>query len=180
MAMIHLRNVATAGIIGAAGDTAMQAREGAAVIAQIDTARTARLVSFRMLHAPLVDAAWRFFDRKIPFRGAAGVAARVAADQGLLMPPSLVGFFLSQSALEGRSLDESLARVQHAFVPAATKALPYWCSVHTLTFSVIPPRFRMAWASLCAVAWNAMMSNENQLAIKSQARRQTSTTQSDT
>jgi len=162
---LHLRNVVTAGVIGTAGDSLMQHREGVTALDDLDIGRTARLVSFRMVHAPLIDAAWRFFDHRIPFGGVAGVVARVAADQGLLMPPSLVGFFLSQGAMEGCSPKECVQRVRDSFVPAASKAIPYWCAVHSLTFSVVTPRYRMAWASMCAVAWNAIMSHENQNAI---------------
>jgi hypothetical protein len=35
-----------------------------------------------------------------------------------------------------------------------------------VTFGIVAPRYRMAWASLCAVAWNAIISNENQEAIR--------------
>ena len=59
-------------------------------------ARAARLATFRMLHAPLVDTAWRAFDAHIRVGGARGVLAKVLADQALLMPPSLFAFFLTQ------------------------------------------------------------------------------------
>lgn len=161
-----LENVATAGVIGAAGDTLMQLREGVTLASQLDTGRTARLVSFRMCHAPVVDAAWRFFDARIPFKGIPGVLARVFADQGFLMPPSITLFFVSQSVMEGCTLGESVRRAKDGFVPAALKCLPFWCTVHCVTFGVVAPRYRMAWASLCAVAWNAIISSENQEAIR--------------
>ena len=135
-----------------------------ATLDTLDAERAARLVAFRSVHAPIVDSCWRFFDARIRIGGIAGVAARVAADQGLLMPPSLVAFFVSQGCMEGLSAIESVHRARESFLPAASKALPYWCAVHSLTFSVVPVQYRMAWASLCAVGWNAMMSNENQAA----------------
>ena len=65
-----------------------------------------------------------------------------------------------------RTLGESVRRAKDGFVPAALKCLPFWCTVHCVTFGVVAPRYRMAWASLCAVAWNAIISSENQEAIR--------------
>lgn len=159
---LHLRNMGTGGGIGAAGDALMQYREG---LAEWDASRTARLSAFRLCHAPVVDACWRVFDRRIALSGPAGVAARVVADQGLLMPPSIFSFFLSQGMLEGLSAEASFTRAVDSFVPAVTICLPFWCTVHTLTFGIFPPHWRMVWASVCAVGWNALMSRENQRAI---------------
>jgi len=43
---------------------------------------------------------------------------------------------------------------------------PYWCVVHSLTFSVVPVDLRIGWASVCAVGWNAIISDQNQAAIQ--------------
>ena len=159
-----VRNAATAAVIGVMGDALMQHREGRSVPAELDLGRTCRLVSYRTVHAPIVDSCWRFFDRRIPLTGVAGVLARVAADQGLLMPPSLATFFLSQAALEGLPAEECVARARDSFIPAACICLPFWCTIHLLTFGVVRPKWRMAWASMCAVAWNALLSDQNQAA----------------
>ena len=117
--MQSLRAAATAGVIGVTGDLLMQWKEGRR---SVDWARAGRLAAFRTVHAPVIDYSWRFFDRAIPFTGAVGVAARVVADQGLLMPPSLVAFFLSQSAMEGLSAEACVARTKDAFIPTGAPA----------------------------------------------------------
>ena len=117
--MQSLRAAATAGVIGVTGDLLMQWKEGRR---SVDWARAGRLAAFRTVHAPVIDYSWRFFDRAIPFTGAVGVAARVVADQGLLMPPSLVAFFLSQSAMEGLSAEACVARAKDAFIPTGAPA----------------------------------------------------------
>ena len=117
--MQSLRAAATAGVIGVAGDLLMQWKEGRR---SVDWARAGRLAAFRTVHAPVIDYSWRFFDRAIPFTGAVGVAARGVADQGLLMPPSLVAFFLSQGAMEGLSAEACVARAKDAFIPTGAPA----------------------------------------------------------
>ena len=104
-----------------AGDLLMQWREGRRSDT-FDFVRAGRLAAFRAVHAPVIDYSWRFFDRWIPFTGAPGVVARVVADQTLLMPPSLVAFFLSQGAMEGLSAAACVERVQDAFVPTGAHA----------------------------------------------------------
>ena len=158
----HLRVMGIASVIGSAGDALMQWREGAATL---DVERNARLVAFRTVHAPVVDACWRAMDRLVTVQGARGVLARIFLDQGFLMPPSLSLFFLSQGLLEGLDLKQACLRARDSFVPAASAAVPFWCVAHIVTFSICPAKWRMAWASVAAVGWNAIMSDQNQRAI---------------
>jgi hypothetical protein len=119
--MQSLRAAVTAGVIGVAGDLLMQWREGRRSDT-FDWERAGRLAAFRAVHAPVIDYSWRFFDRAIPFTGAVGVVARVVADQALLMPPSLIAFFLSQGAMEGLSAEACVERVKDAFIPTGAPA----------------------------------------------------------
>jgi hypothetical protein len=166
--MQHLRTALIGGGIGTAGDLLLQYREGRT---SADVPRTARLGGFRLLHAPVIDACWRVFDRRFAMlAGARGVAARVVADQALLMPPSLVAFFISQSAMEGLSPADCVARTRDSFWPTFCICLPYWSAMHCITFAVFPPHLRMAWASVAAVVWSAIASNQNQEAIRREER----------
>jgi len=118
------------------------------------------------VQAPLVEAGWRFFDRRlVHITGAGGVVVRVLCDQCLMAPPSLVGFFVTQGTLEGKSLQASLERASTCFWPTYAVCFPFWCTCHLLTFSVVPPKWRMAYASCCGVMWNAIISGRNQEAI---------------
>ena len=166
--MQHARTALTAGTIGAIGDVLMQSREGADLPHNWDAERTERLVSFRCVHGPVIDASWRTMDAALRMRGIVGIrntASLVLFDQCFLGPPSIFFFFLSQGALEGKSHEECLERARSSFLPTFKIGMPYWCLVHSLTFSVVPVHLRMAWASVAAVFWNAMISKQNQLAI---------------
>ena len=163
--MQHLRTSATAGVIASCGDILLQCREGLRTPSEWNSGQTARLVSYRLWHAPLIDACWRWFDARLPFAGSMrGVALRVLSDQCILMPPSLVVFFLSQGKLEGLSNDECVDRVRNQCIPAMSICFPFWCAVHTVTFTAFSPAYRMAWAQCAAVVWNALVSEQNQIA----------------
>ena len=161
--------MSAAATIGCAGDVLQQALEGKASVDELDVARSARLATYRCVQAPIADASWSAFDRwfrHLP--GAPGVAAKIVADQILLMPPFVAAFFLSQGAMEGLSFDACVERTRAGFWPTACASCPFWSTVHLITFSVVPPVYRVPWTSSVAVFWNAYMSRQNQLAIASE------------
>ena len=169
------RSSVAAGLIGAVGDVLMQciaehrrssSALGLTIPAELDTARTARLATYRFFHAPFIDAAWRAFDARVTFGGARAVLTKIALDQSLLMPPSLAIFFYSQGLMEGCDHGQCLARARDSLLPAAAVCLPYWCLVHLVTFSAVPTNMRIAWTAFAAVGWNAFMSDANQRAVQ--------------
>lgn len=168
----HLRSAATGGGIGAVGDVLMQYREfrQRESAQQLDSARTARVMGYRLMHAPIVESAWRLLDASLAARGGmlasglTGAVSRALCDQCLLAPPSIAAFFMTQSLLEGCTASESVERVRTSFVPAFMVAFPCWMCAHTITFGLIRPEWRMAWASTVAVFWNAFLSGRNQQA----------------
>ena len=107
----------TAGAIATLGDVGMQLREQqvstkrAVALADVDSGRTARIVAYRVLQAPLVELSWRALDSRLPLRGAAHAALVVGADQLFLLPTWTAIFYYSQSAMEGRSHGEGVERV---------------------------------------------------------------------
>lgn len=155
-----LAQCTAAASIGVAGDVAMQMLEGCALV-DADLPRALRLAAYRAVQAPIVDRIWQAFDRVILVKGVPGAAAKSLTDQALIMPPSLASFFVSQGLMEGLSWQHSLARAQQSVLPAAQAAVPFWLSVHMVTFSVVPEHLRIVWASLCAALWNVYMSHAN-------------------
>ena len=161
------RVAAISGVISSAGDILLQLREGLRKPTDWDMRRTANLAGYRMVHGPLVDRCWQWFDRRLPMAGSLrGALLRAMSDQVLLMPPSLVALFLSQGLLEGLSLDDSILRCKEQGVAAAQIAVPFWLVAHTITFAAFPPHLRMVWAQSCGVVWNALCSEQNQIARK--------------
>ncbi|KAJ1452076.1 hypothetical protein M885DRAFT_528119 [Pelagophyceae sp. CCMP2097] len=166
------RTALTAGAIASTGDLLIQFYESDKQSLAPDLERTARVASFRCLHAPIIEICWRFFDAKIGLAGTfVGVAGRIASDQLLLAPPSIACFYVSQGLMEGTGLEASVARAQESFWPSYSVCLPFWSAVHVITFSVVPVPLRMAWASVCSVGWNAFISHANHAAGERQRRR---------
>jgi len=159
-----LRPAGIAASIGALGDIAAQTVEHHYIDedgpGELDNARTARLVAFRALQGPLMDAAWRYFDARFaPLSPARRVLAKVASDQLLLMPPFTFLFFCSQAALDG---SWHLARAVACLPETLLFQFAYWPLAHTFTFGVVPTRFRLMWFSSAAVIANAYLSIVNE------------------
>lgn len=142
-----MRIAALSGTIASTGDVLTQIKDGLRSTEQWDALQTRNVCMFRLLHGPIVDACWRWFDVRAPFAGSLrGAVLRACFDQAFLMPPSISAFFLSQGLLEGLTLDASIERVRHSFLPAAQIAVPFWLCGHTVTFWAFPPHLRMPWA----------------------------------
>ncbi len=181
-----MRAMATGGCIGGLGDLLMQGIEAsrertartarasvgadsARLAAGADGARTVRVAAYRMLQAPILEAAWGRFDVWFArLSRPAAVICKVGADQSILMPPFVLCFFAMQAALEGLSPTECAARARAQFVPAVCACVPFWCTAHLITFN-LPARLRIAWASCAAVGWNAYLSHKNQTARRAEA-----------
>ena len=163
------RNSATAAVIGGIGDALMQYRERSQLLSGSDQIynpqRTANLCIYRAFHMPVIDVCWRQFDKVLP-AGRIGVLLKIVADQGLLMPPSIAVFFLSQSVLEGMSWSGCWERTRDSFWPAVKICLPFWSVAHLVTFGFMRPNLRVPWAMSVAVLWNALLSEQNQLAVQ--------------
>ena len=165
-------SAATAAVIATTGDVLMQMQEqrwrgergGPDAVAPppIDTARTARLIAYRVFQAPILETAWRTMDATLPGKGAVHVLCMVAADQLLLLPPWTVIFYYSQARMEQRDHAEGVRRVREKFVPTLRVGVPFYVLVHLVTFGVMPVHLRIAWVSTCGVAWNAFLSWSNQ------------------
>ena len=161
--------MATAGFIGSAGDVLVQRYERPQLtLTHVDTARTARVATYRVLQAPLLHIFWSHFDvwaTTLRLSGGRAVAFKVVCDQALCSPFFNVSFYASQSSLEGRSLHECCKRVMAGFWPTWLAGFQYYGAVHCFTFSIIPPAYRIAWNSVAAVLWTAYLSHSNQTLI---------------
>lgn len=141
----------------------------------IDATRSGRVALYRAVHAPVIDASWRAFDARFLARGGMlaaglpGAAARALCDQCVLAPPSISAFFLTQGLMEGLTLAECSQRIRTSFLPTYSVAFPFWMTTHMITFGFVPPNWRILWASVIAVFWNAFMSGQNQRARRIEA-----------
>lgn len=162
----------TAGAIAATGDLLMQqieSRQSADGPRRLDLQRTGRIALFRLaIFGPGYSLWMRLLERVTLSSQSRTVAAKTVLDQLVWTPPSLSLFYVTMAALEGRSLADGVARARRMLWPTLQVNWPVWSCVHLLTFSVVPPAFRIAWVSTVHVVWNAFVSGLNE-----QARRTT-------
>ena len=127
--------------------------------------RTANMVVYRTLvFGPIFSTFIRRLEMAVPWTGWRGVVAKVAVDQIIFQPPMLMIFYGSLATLEGRSLRDAVNRAEKMLLPTLQLNVPFWTTVHCLTFSVIPVQYRVAWVSLIQCGWSAVMSGLNQRA----------------
>lgn len=127
--------------------------------------RTANMVVYRTLvFGPIFSTFIRRLEMAVPWTGWRGVAAKVAVDQIIFQPPMLMIFYGSLATLEGRPLRDAVDRAEKMLLPTLQLNVPFWTTVHCLTFSVIPVQYRVAWVSLIQCGWSAVMSGLNQRA----------------
>lgn len=163
----------TASVVAGLGDALMQnieiSQAGGDVSQQYDALRTARFCAFRLLVFGPVLAVWmRGLERLVRVPGKRGVAMKIGLDQFVLQPPMLCTFYFSMAVLEGSGPSVGATRAAEMLVPTMKLNVPFWVSIHTVTFTAIPPQYRVAWISLIQIGWNAVMSHLNQSAVKNE------------
>ena len=78
------------------------------------------------------------------------------------MPGFTLSFFMYQALLEGETLTAAFERTTTGFWPTVRICAPFYMCAHVVTFGVVPPHYRIAWASSAAVLWTAFLSYSNQ------------------
>ena len=152
---------ASAGCIAAVGDCLMQKIEGETW----DAARTARIAAFRLLvFGPAYSIWMRTLEKKVRLPQTKAVVAKIALDQLIWTPPSLMTFYFSMACMEGRGIHEGAERAKTMLWPTLRINWPFWSCVQLVTFSVVPVQHRVVWVSFVHVGWNAFVSGLNQQA----------------
>ena len=157
---------ATAGVIASAGDVLMQLIEGHQREKPLDLSRTGRIAAFRLaIFGPSYSLWMRALERTVVVSSTArAVVFKTLLDQLVWTPPSLSLFYVTMARLEGQPLATGVDRARRMLWPTLRVNWPFWCCVHVLTFSVVPPALRMAWVSTVQVGWNAFVSGLNETA----------------
>jgi protein Mpv17 len=139
--------------------------DAGAPVGEMDWRRTGNMVIYRMfIFGPIFSTFIRKLEAVVPWTGWRGVVAKVAVDQLIFQPPILCVFYASLATLEGRSLSDAVDRAKTMLWPTLQLNVPFWTTVHCVTFSVIPVQHRVAWVSLIQCAWSAVMSGLNKRA----------------
>lgn len=179
----HTTNALLAGCFGIAGDAACQLFERKnrpAEDQEYDSARTARFFAYRVaVWGPIYSGFQTWMERTIG-RSANPriVAAKIFVDEMLWTPPCTALYYFFMAGMEGveqggpKALPEGLNRGwQRTFGEDGWDGLlwktlklnwPFWCVAHTVTYTVVPLRARVAFVSLVSVFWSGVLSNLNE------------------
>lgn len=137
---------------------------------EVDWARTARMGVYRtVVFAPIFSVFLSRLERAVKATGAKGVALKVVADQLVLQPPMLCLFYFTMTVFEGRPVSEGADRAADMLVPTLKLNIPFWTTVHLVTFSMIPAAYRVAWVSVIQCGWTSVMSHLNHRAALGQS-----------
>lgn len=166
-------NCATAGFLFGSGDLAAQylARKmslaGTSKHDDFDYKRALRLATYGVLVNGPLSCLWygRFLDTAkflalIGSRRAAWqiTASKVVADEIMFAPVCATTFYLSVTAMEGRSAGECVEQLRAEFVPTMLTDFCFWPWIQAINFALIPPQFRILYISCGSLAWNSVLS----------------------
>lgn len=145
-------------VIAAAGDVASQLGVEGRDAAQWDARRTADMGAIRALvMAPMLQLYFPALARAVPGTSWRAVLARVAADQAVGSPVTIVLTFTAAAALQGR-LAELPARLAGQGPATWLNGASYWPLVHCVNFRFVPPGVQPLVAHVMSVPWNAVLS----------------------
>jgi len=122
-------------------------------------ARTARMacVGF-ILSGPMLHQWYKVLDRMVPGTGKAVVIKKIAADQLIYTPISLVAFLGILNVLEGKSLPDLEAKMKRDFFSILGVNWTVWPIAQYINFALIPSSQRVLYVTVLGIFWNSYLS----------------------
>ena len=138
---------------------------------QLDLKRMTQCASYgAFVTGPILALWYPYMDRvclryKLALRYGIWAApiAKVAADEFLMDPPTLVLFFSYMNLCEGGSLGDLVSKVRTQFFPSWYTSLAVWPAVLLGTFRYLPVPAQAPVINVCCIVWDAFLSHRNAL-----------------
>eukprot|EP01043_Picozoa_sp_COSAG02_P044264 COSAG02_NODE_3938_length_6013_cov_109.379270_5_plen_233_part_00 len=129
----------------------------------VDLVRTERVCSWRALvFTPVFYTFYLVLDVAVaPLVGTRMVATKLFVDLVMMGPSITVSFFLWLQMRETGDFEGSMAATKEKLWPALVLGWLYWLPMHTLTYSVVPLRYRLFWVNFGSIWWGAGLSTLN-------------------
>lgn len=139
---------------------------------QLDLLRTAQCASYgAFVTGPILALWYPYLDRvclkynlALRFGAWGAPIAKVAADEFIMEPPSLVLFFGYMNVCEGGTWDAFTSKVKTQFFPSWYTSLAIWPAVLLGTFRFLPVHVHAPVINVCCIAWDAFLSHRNAMA----------------
>lgn len=133
---------------------------------RFDLQRTCRLCAYSaLLGTPLAHAWFGLLDKGtlLPAFARAspglGAACKTLLDQLLMAPIGLTLFFSSVALMEGKAPHEAVASASARLKPALIANYALWPGAQAINFALVPPRQRILYVNVVAIAWTAVLSH---------------------
>lgn len=124
-----------------------------------DFMRTARLGSFGFfIHGTTGHYFYGMLDSKLPGTKPVTVATKVLIDQTIWNPIFGLMFFGYLNAVEGKSLNDYVAKIQADLKTAVMGSWAVWVPAHTINFAFIPPAQRLLYINSIQIGYNVFLS----------------------
>ena len=138
----------------------------------LDLSRTAQCASYGAfvtgpilaLWYPYMDRVCKKYKLALKYGPWAAPIAKVAADEFLMDPPTLVLFFGYMNVCEGGNLNDFVQKVRTQFFPSWLTSLAVWPVVLLGTFRFLPVPAHAPVINVCCIVWDAFLSHRNALA----------------
>lgn len=155
--MLQLTKVATAVTIVSLGDMTCQKLEKRSATASLDLRRTARMAAWTALITPVIHRWYNLLLATFP----TSPLARMAADQVIFAPTSLVGFLCAISFMEHGTGADGLAAAKaklQSFVPIMKANYLCWPLIMFLNFKLVPPQLNLPVVNAASFFWSIYLS----------------------
>lgn len=117
--------------------------------------------------APFISLYFPWLARTFPGTTYKAALTRVAADQAVGSPISIVLTFASAGILQGRP-GTILERLREQAAPAWRNGVSYWPFVHFFNFLLVPVHHQPLVAHAASLWWNAVLSHRSFVKLKSE------------
>lgn len=139
---------------------------------QLDLTRTAQCASYgAFVTGPILALWYPYMDRvcqkyklALKYGPWAAPIAKVAADEFLMDPPTLLLFFGYMNVCEGGDRKDFVEKVRTQFLPSWYTSLAVWPVVLLGTFRFLPVPVQAPVINVCCIVWDAFLSHRNALA----------------
>ena len=152
----------TAGMLCSLGD--IVAQQGLEKVETHNLSRTSRFFIFGSVFVgPIISQWYKFLNKHINTPSMIkNLVTRVALDQLIFAPNSIILFFFVTGTLEGNSFKQTYDKLEKEYWNVLKANWTLWPTVQILNFQFIPLHYQSVLVNSISVGWNAYLSRANQ------------------
>lgn len=111
-----------------------------------------------LMFGPITVAYYEFSDLILDPTVVSNRIWKVAMDQSAYAMAKYFLFVFTKDVLSGEAPGQSLDKARRSVWPLLQRGWRFWPAVHTLTYSIIPPRHRVLWVNCADLVWVTILS----------------------